>query len=479
MIYVSLDNAQSGSPLYLQLYRQIREQIRNGSLKAGERLPSKRQLSSQLHISVNTVNTAYSQLVAEGFLSVKPQSGYYVCQLDELLPELSAGEKGHSILSAQEEPHASVSAAEKSPKSTGIDFSINAVARDQFPFSLWRKTMHQCFNEYDPALLTSTPPQGDLALRRCIAEYLYRSRGVQCTADQIIIGAGNDDLLHTLSYLLGDTCPIGMENPAYHKARLLFRRMGREVISMPMDELGVQPSSLDSYPKMALYVTPSHQFPLGVSMPVNRRIQLLNWCSQSTERYLIEDDYDSEFRYQNRPIPALKSMDQSDSVIYLGTFSKSIAPSLRISYMVLPQSLLQKYHRLSGEFQSAVSRFEQAVLARFMESGHYERHLNKMRKLYRGRCEELRNALSVFGDSLRICSEDAGFYLVVQLRTGLSENEMCRLADNYGVRVYPISPYFHGDIPKEHQSKVMLGFAALDPASIQNGVQTLKKAWLF
>lgn len=464
MLYLSLNCEDSNNPLYLQIYHQIRQQIHDGLLKAGERLPSKRHLASQLHVSVNTVSTAYSQLVAEGFLISKPKAGFFVCALEELV--FSNGEKSFT------EPVPIIET------NCEIDFSINAVAREEFPYAVWRKAMNRCFNEYDPELLTSTPPQGDFLLREQIANYLYQSRGVSCSPDQIIIGTGNDDLLQTLSYLLGSDCLIGMENPAYHKARQFFLRMNHNVLSIPMDHMGIQVTSVEHYHNIALYITPSHQFPLGITMPISRRIQLLNWCSQEEHRYIIEDDYDSEFRYHNRPIPALQSMDQSGSVIYLGTFSKSIAPSLRISYMVLPPTLLHKYQHMIEQFHSGVSRFEQAVLREFMQSGNFERHLNKMRKLYRSRCEELSSALSVFGPQLKICSESAGFYLVVQLQNHMPEEEMCSRALEKGVHVYPVSPYFYGDIPPEHHSKVLLGFAALNSDSIQRGVSLLADAWL-
>ena len=240
----------------------------------------------------------------------------------------------------------------------------------------------------------------------------------------------------------------------------------------------MQVEPLEPYDNIAVYVTPSHQFPLGITMPVNRRIQLLNWTQEGKQRYIIEDDYDSEFRYNSRPIPALQSLDQNGKVIYLGTFSKSIAPSLRISYMVLPRPLLNVYLNQYLSFQSAVSRFEQAVLHEFILSGHFETHLNKMRKLYRTRCQDLTQALSVFGQQLQISGEGAGLYLVVQLKNGLTEAQMCQRALAKGVKVYPISPYFSGAVPQEHQSKVLLGFGALDTRQLQQGVALLQQAWL-
>jgi len=460
---LSLTLEENDAPLYLQLYQQIKQQIRSGALPDNYRLPSKRQLAAQMQISVNTVNAAYSQLVSEGFLQVLPQRGFFVCHLDELIQK---------DISAQEKPQQIV------PDPITVDFSINDVARDKFPFQTWRKAMNKCFNEYDPDLLTSAPPQGDRQLRQAIAQYLVQARSVNCTAEQVIIGAGNDNLLQMLSYILDSNCTIGMENPVYHKAMHFFQRMGHTVKSFPLDQHGMQVEPLAAYQRMAIYVTPSHQFPLGITMPISRRIQLLNWAQEGDQRYIIEDDYDSEFRYNSRPVPSLQSLDQNGRVIYLGTFSKSIAPSLRISYMVLPPSLLTLYLEQYLSFPSAVSRFEQAVLHEFIISGHFETHLNKMRKLYRTRCQELTQALTVFGDMLEISGESAGLYLAAQLKNGLSEAQMCQQAKAYGVKVYPISPYFNGPVPPEHQSKVLLGFGSLDAQQIRQGVTLLHNAWI-
>ncbi len=464
MLHFSLQ--EQGDALYIQIYQQIKQQIRSGSLPEDYRLPSKRQLAAQLQISVNTVSSAYSQLVSEGFLIAKPQRGFFVCHLDELIQTETLDEKQHEVQQKD------------SPSPIIVDFSINDVARDKFPFQAWRKTMNKCFNEYDPDLLTSTPPQGDQQLRQAIAQYVYQARGVNCTAEQVIIGAGNDNLLQMLSYILDSSCTIGMENPVYHKAMHFFQRMGHHVLSFPVDDHGLQIEPLEQYDNIAVYVTPSHQFPLGITMPVSRRIKLLNWSQEGSNRYIIEDDYDSEFRYNSRPVPALQSLDHNSRVIYLGTFSKSIAPSLRISYMVLPRPLLKQYLDQYLSFQSAVSRFEQNVLYEFIVSGHFETHLNKMRKLYRTRGQDLAQALTIFGNHLQIFGEGAGLYLAVQLKNGLTETDMCQRAIEKGVKVYPISPYFIGTVPPEHQSKVLLGFGSLTTEQMLQGVGLLKEAWL-
>lgn len=448
-------------PIYFQLYQQIKQEIQTGILSAHTKMPSKRQLASQLNISVNTVTAAYHQLVDEGFLTAIPQKGFFVCPLDELIQAAIVPRQPQQV--PQAEPIL-------------VDFSTNNVAKDCFPFKIWRKMLNNCFNEYDPDLLTSTPAQGDQQLRNSIAQYLYQARSVTCSPEQVIIGAGNDDLLQMLSYILENDCTIGMENPVYHKAFNFFKRVGHQVISFPVDEQGLMVAPLESYQNMAVYITPSHQFPLGISMPISRRIKLLNWAN-SGSRYIIEDDYDSEFRYQGRPLPSLQSLDKNGRVIYLGTFSNAIAPSLRISYMVLPPQLLHSYLENYTSFSSAVSRFEQAVLNEFIVSGHFETHLNKMRKLYKARRAALIEALSIFGSQLEIQGDAAGLYLLVKLNTGLSETEMCHQALYHGVKVYPISPYFTGSVPTQHQSKVLLGYGALTQAQLLQGAELLYQAW--
>lgn len=454
------------APLYQQIYRRLKSDIQSGKLPANTKLSSKRKMAEQLGVSVNTVDAAYGQLLCEGFITSKPKSGFYVCELEaltsskkDLLPTF-APKKSESIDDCR------------------VDFAITGVDREGFPYSTWRKLMRGVFNEYDENLLSRSPFQGEEELREALCDYLYMSRGVPCRPEQIVVGAGTDNLLQILSYLLDNHCTIAMENPVYHESYLFFRRMGHNVLPVPIDRHGIPVAPLSNMNDIAVYITPAHQFPLGITMPISRRIQLLNWASNGSSRYLIEDDYDSEFRYNTKPVPAMKSIDSIGRVIYLGSFSRTISPALRISYMVLPEELLSSYLAQCSAFGCGVSKLDQLILTQFLTAGHFETHLNKMRKTYKEKREKLVCALkNAFGKRISIRGENAGQHVLVKLSGDMSEEQMCECARKVGVRVYPISPYFMGDMPTEYQGIVLLGYATLSESEIYDGVKRLKSIW--
>ena len=452
-------------PLYQALYLQLRQQIQSGALPYGKKLPSKRKLSEQLGISVNTVDSAYCQLEAEGFIQSSPRRGFFVLDAG-MLPQ----EKGPAPVQPSQP-------AISAPK-WKVDFSPSGMARQQFPFGVWRKLMKNCFNEYDDTLLLRTVPQGDPGLRQAVADYLYRARGVACTPEQIVIGAGTDNLLLILGYILPNSFMLALENPFYNHAHGLFSRLGHPVTAVPVDPDGIRLSALPSRDQVVVYTTPSHQYPLGYAMPIGQRTALLRWSNIGRQRYIIEDDYDSEFRYQSRPIPSLQSIDGQGRVIYMGTFSRSVAPALRISYMVLPEALLRCYHENYQGFSSTVSGFEQAVLRQFMLEGHFETHVNRMRIYYRSRRQCLVDALEPLSPWMEILGQPAGHHLTLRLSNGMTEEELVASAKALGVRVYPISPYFLDGVPEAHQSTVLLGFGGLTDEEIRLGAGLLIRAWV-
>ena len=460
---ITLDEKDS-RPLYFQIYSQIKTQIHEGRLKAGDRLSSKRKLSESLGVSVNTVETAYSQLLSEGFIEARPKRGYFVCQIDEL----NLGKRDRKTAASEK--------ITKAGPEIKIDFSTEGVDYENFPYNTWVKLMKNCFNEYNPKILRSSPPEGDWEMRKAVAAHIYRSRGVNCGAESVIIGAGVDNLLNVISGLLGKEYMIAMENPVYSEAYAIFRYLGHRLCSIPVDYAGIMADKLPDREKTAVYVTPSHQFPLGITMPAGRRVKLLNWACDGKDRYIIEDDYDSEFRYNSKPIPAVQSIDVNGRVIYLGTFSKTIAPAIRIGYMVLPDSLMEIYNQRFNKFSSAVSMMEQNILTAFINEGHYERHLNRMRKLYgEKRTVLLRELGNIRG--IRINGENAGHHLALKLEDGLDEKDMVRLAGLKGVKVYPISQYFTSEVPDKFKSTVLMGYAQLSEGKIIEGVRLLRSAW--
>ena len=451
-------------PLYQALYLQLRQEIQSGALAYGKKLPSKRKLSEQLGISVNTVDSAYCQLEAEGFIQSSPRRGFFVLDAG-MLPQA----KGPAPAAAP--------APEADMPRWKVDFSPSGMARQQFPFGVWRKLMKNCFNEYDDSLLLRTVPQGDPGLRQAVADYLYRARGVACTPEQIVIGAGTDNLLLILGYILPNSFLLAVENPLYNHAHGLFSRLGHPVTAIPVDPDGIRLSMLPARDQVVVYTTPSHQYPLGYAMPIGQRTALLRWSSIGQQRYIIEDDYDSEFRYQSRPIPSLQSIDRQGRVIYMGTFSRSVAPALRISYMVLPDALLRRYRERYQCYSSTVSGFEQAVLRQFMLEGHFETHVNRMRIYYRNRRQCLVDALESLSPWMEILGQPAGHHLTLHLKNGMDEGQLVASAKALGVRVYPISPYFLDEVPEDHRSTVLLGFGGLTDVAITLGAELLIRAW--
>lgn len=462
MITIPFKN--KGEFLYVEIYEFIKKEITDGNLKHGEKLPSKRSLANHLSVSVNTVDTAYSQLVAEGYLEAIPKRGYFICEIDTYLLD-------------KKNPAQEKNISKEKFETIKIDFSPNAIDRRIFPYDAFRKIFKATFNEYDCNLLNKPDIQGELELRKALVDLLYRSRGVRCTEEQIIIGSGTDHLLQILGLLWGRDKFIALENPVYLKAYNIFEKMGNPVISVDIDEKGIQIEPLKNYSDVAVYVTPSHQFPLGMSMPIDRRIKLLNFANQEAECYIIEDDYDSEFRYNEKPLPSLQSSDNNGKVIYIGTFSKSIAPSIRISYMVLPEVLLKNYLEIADAISSPVSSLEQKMIAAFITDGVFEKHVNKMRKIYKEKRIVLMNALKQWGDQVKITGENAGHHLLVQLNNGLTEKQMYERALDCGVRVYPVSPYFIHGLPENYRSMVLLGYGSLTDTEIFQGIDLLKEVW--
>jgi len=460
---ITLPLCTNKAPLYKQIYEWLKAEIQSKNYKPQDKIPSKRKLSEHLCVSINTIDTAYSQLIDEGYIVAIPKKGYFVCDIDEYhrinitLHETTQPREGKSNLK--------------------IDFSPSDIDHSAFPYKTWRNLFKSCFDEYDHSILKRTMAQGDMNLRRELVDFLHSSRGVNCDERQIVIGAGTESSLRTLSLVLSNNTAIALENPVYRKAYKTFEHMGHTILPIPIDDKGIEIKPLKDLANVAVYVTPSHQFPLGVSMPIGRRVELLNFANKMDGRFIIEDDYDSEFRYIRKPLPSLQSIDQNGRVIYVGTFSTSIAPSIRISYMVLPIALLKNYDKIYSEFGSEVSILEQRIVAKFIAEGNYEKHLNKMRKLYKDKRGHLIKELSIFGDDIKIVGESAGNHLLIKLTTKNSEKDMCKFAAEYGVKVYPISDYFIGAMLKKYENTFLLGYGALNKTEISEGVKLLYDAW--
>jgi len=446
------------APLYDQLYRHIAGAIQSGALSPGSKLPSKRRLCALTGLSMSTVETAYSLLAAEGYVLAKPRSGY-VCA--DLLPPAPA-------------PPASVTDAAPAPPPSrwAYDCSTSAVDTSAFPFSSWARITKEAVYE-NPGLLQRGHPQGDLPLRSALSELLAQYRGVRCSPEQVVVGAGADYLLSLLLQLLPEQQAVALEDPGYPAAYAAASLHGRAAIPIPVDGEGMDRSALEASGAGLAYVTPSHQFPLGVTMPAGRRSQLLHWAASAPDRFLIEDDYDSEFRWSSRPIPALQGMDRAGRVVYMGTFSRSIAPAIRVAYMILPPELLKRYRNTFSHGACTVSRFEQESLRRFLAQGLYGRHLRRTGNLYRKKCALFTGALSEIPD-VTISGAEAGLHFLVTLPR-FSEGELVARAAEKSVGLHPLSRYCHSVPPKP--STVMLGFAGLTEGELTQAAALLKEAW--
>jgi len=468
-------------PLHRQVYAEIRQAILWGRLSPGEKLPSTRALAQLLGVSRATVTQSYEMLLSEGYLETIVGSGTFVChQLpDELLNTTPIPAKSQLTNSA-----ISLSAYGKSLSDRAflrvpeadveISFSYGRPAFDQFPINLWCKLLSRHCNSQRNVLDYTVDSMGYQPLREAIASYLSRSRAVNCHAEQIIIVGGSQQGIDLITRILIDRGDwVAVEEPGYISARRSFLAQGASLFPVSVDESGLIVSSLTTgiIPNIKLvYVTPSHQFPTGATLSLPRRLELLAWAQQSRVM-IIEDDYDSEYRYGERPIPALQGLDQGNSVIYVGTFSKVLFPALRLGYLVLPQYLVSIFARAKWLADRQCSLLEQYALTDFITEGHLERHIRKMRSLYDKRRQTLvQSLLSHFGNKIEILGENAGMHVMVRFNTQLSDDEIVQRAELAGVSIGAAYPQYLKDSPG---SEFILGYAELSEEKIHAGVSRL------
>lgn len=473
---------KAASPLHRQLYEELRRAILSGRLSPGQRLPSTRSLASSLEISRIVVTQSYEQLIDEGYIQSIVGSGTFVsAQLpDDLLHSASPpSEKKIARLPIKLSHYGAELAELGIPETVGpdapISFRYGRPAFDQFPIQLWRKLLSRhCRSNLD-WLDYANDPLGHQPLREAIARYLSRSRAVQCEPDQILIISGTQQALDLIARLLtnpGET--IAVEEPGYLGVRQhTFLARGAKLLPIPVDESGLVVEQLATFPSdniKLVYVTPSHQFPTGAVLSLQRRIDLLSWAQQ-TQAMIIEDDYDSEYRYEGQPIPALQGLESSSTVIYIGSFSKMLFPSLRIGYLVLPQQWVPVFARAKWLVDRQLPLLEQHVLADFIEEGHLERHLRRMRLHYDHNRQVLVQALNVhLGDRATILGENAGIHLMVRLHTNLSDEEIICRASQMGVGIVTAKPYYLQAAPTK---EFLFGYSALTVQQLQEGIRRL------
>ena len=442
--------------LYEQLYEHIAEEIHSGRISEGERLPSKKSLASHLKISVNTVETAYSILADEGYIASKPRSGYYAQRVEApILNEVSFVNKNEI--------------KKQSEKKYRIDFKTNSTDVKSFPYATWVRLSKEIMYS-KPELLDIGDFRGDIELRENIAKYLHEFRGVRTEPENIVIGAGIEYLLTLLAHILKGKI-YAVENPGYVKAEQIFKNSANAVNYIPVDNGGMSIDYLYHSNSDVVYLTPSHQFPTGVVMPIGRRLDLIKWAAEKDGRYIIEDDYNGEFNFGIKPTPAIQGLSQGDRVIYLSTFSRILAPSIRISYMALPDELMSEYEKHFCGYTCTVPRFEQHTLNCFIERGYFSRHLNRVKNIYRKRCERLYELLSV--EDVQISGEKAGLHLLV--KTPCAEH-FIKTAKNEGIKLYRLDDYFFSP-PRESSDTVIIGYGGCSDDDIVELKKIVKDVW--
>ena len=442
------------SPLYEQLYRALKADILSGALPGGSRLPSGRALAEHLGLSRVTVETAYAQLLAEGYLTSRPRAGYFVEQLtpQELPPRVS-------------EPEAQPPEPE----------TAQSRSAQLFPFSVWARLMRGVLLDRRQELLRPAPDAGLPALRQAVAAELYRQRGVHVSPEQVYIGAGAEYFYNLLIQFFGHGRVYALENPGHRKIARVYQANQVAVRPIGMDADGVIPELLEQSGAEVLHISPSHHYPTGTVTPIARRQALMRWLTAQPGRYLIEDDYDSEFRFSGLPIPTIQSMDRSGRVIYMNTFSRTISPSLRISYMILPRTLLPQWQEAMGFYSCTVPSFEQMTLTRFLAEGYFEKHLSRMKKHYRAVRAQLFSVLHT-PQAVRQCAvhdTDAGLHLVLELKNAPEPEALRALLRQSGLPDALLSDFYLDAPSPQAQKSIVLGYADAEPAQLEAALTAL------
>lgn len=415
----------SGKNKYYTLYECIRDDILRGRLKSGEKLPGKRTLANDLGVSVVTVQTAYEQLLAEGYVTSKERSGYYVCPLD-------------ISYRGRQAPKREVSAPPPAQK-FAVDFVGGAAPAELFPFSSWARLMRSVLSDCGEHLLERVPCDGDGELKCAISDYLYRARGIAVDPRYIVVGAGAEQLYGTIVQLIGRDKLYAVENPGYRKISGTYELNGARCAFVPVHAEGVDVDRAIALRADVLHISPAHQFPTGAVTPASARARLIN-DAESRGSYIVEDDYDSEFRLVGKPLQNMYVLDP-ERVIYINTFTKTLAPSMRMGYMVLPPALYARYLEVFGKTSCCVPLFEQKTLARMISGGAFERHINRLKNYYRGVREELTGALSQLNIPHEVFDTASGLHFTVKFLTAPSDSFIKQRAAECGINIRCLSDY--------------------------------------
>lgn len=463
-------DATSKIPYYVQLYEYLKLEIHSGTLKAGQKLPSVRNLAEQIGVSRNTVDASYQQLLAEGYLEGRIRSGYYVTEQFE------------SFLSTPLQPlPVDSEVTNEAVKITNYRYNFfdNIVDRETFPYKIWSKLMMETIHDEQVSHARYGHQQGEWGLRNEIAKYLHRARGVRCSPERIVLGAGTQVLTMKLALILSERDrSIAFEEPGYHGVRMVFERFNYAIMPIPLEADGLSIEKLYDSKASLVFVTPSHQSPYGIVMQVNKRMKLLQWA-RKVSGYIIEDDYNGEFKYGGHPIPAMQGLDENGRVIYLGTFSKALLPALRISYMVLPEALLHRYRLLfpSHFADPSTSQLEQLTLWKFIGKGYWDRHIRKMRKIYHKKYLALVNAIQVhMMGKVKVIGHPAGTNIVIEVKTTKKQEKLLQLAKDAQINLITTERYWYNP-SHENPPQFLLGFGGVTLSDIEPAIRLLRNAW--
>jgi GntR family transcriptional regulator/MocR family aminotransferase len=459
MITISFRADSSGKPLYIQLYESIKNDIIEKKLAPDSILPSKRSLSAHLNVSIKTIENAYSQLLLEGYIYSIEKKGYFVSELDDY----RTSEKNRTSYQSK-----------YVDENYLVDLKANKNDMKDFPISVWCRMMRETLAYDEAKLLDTVPFNGIAPLRIAIAKHLFAFRGMEVSPDQIIIGAGTEYLYMRLIQLFGRDTIYAVEDPGYTNIREIYKSNDVSYRAIPVDKDGICMEKLTRSNASIAHVSPAHHFPLGLVMPITRRLDLLQWANAAPNRYIIEDDYDSEYRYRGMPVPPLYNIDVREKVVYMNTFSKSIAPAVRISYMVLPEGLMEKYISKINFYSCSVSSFDQFTLAKFIEGNYLERHINRMKRSYVTKRNEIITAIKTSGlhSRTQIIEDAAGTHFLMKVDTALSDDELVSSLRRKKILVSSLSEYCEHQNP-EYNSTLIINYSGITTAQIRYFINSL------
>ena len=461
---LTYDFTKGEGPLYQKLYNFIKDDITKGVLLPGEKLPSRRSLSENLGISTVTVDNAYDQLVEEGYINAFPKKGYFVAET--------------MTVSFPKEKKREFKIETKRPKDEyDFDFSSSRLDAESFPFSVWAKLTRENVAGRSDKLLEVSESSGIYELREAIAGHLSSFRGLHVSPDQIVVGAGTEYLYGLIIKLLGKDKKYCVEDPGYRKISQIYETEGVRHAFGRMDEAGLLVSELVRTNADIAHISPTHHFPTGITMPIGRRNEIMAWASEKEGRYIVEDDYDSEFRLRGNPIPPMQSMDTMDKVIYINTFSKSLASTIRIGYMVLPEHLAERFYEKLAFYSCTVPTFDQYTLSDFIKKGYFEKHINRMRHQYTRKRESVLEIIKkeLEGIDYRLIENDSGLHFILQLFTKQTDRDIEDRLKKSKIKISAVSDYCVETPEKQLQGRFIIDYSNLDVGLLPGALKALRK----